>query len=247
MRIRLLGTGNAFHESGRGSQSILLEDGASGATLVDVGPTAPMAMARFDVAPDRVDRLFLTHLHGDHTAGWPFLLLDLTFRSRRTAPLDVWGPRGTEESLTGLARLCYQGLLDAPPFPIRWHELEIAEARDRETGDVRFDTVPMRHHPTSLAYRFRAGGATVAVSGDTAWCDGLERLAEGVDVLLVECTTVERQSHPHVSLSELRAGVERLAARRIVLVHLTDEVAEDLARDPLPRVVAGHDGLAIEV
>jgi ribonuclease BN (tRNA processing enzyme) len=247
LRVRLLGTGNAFHEDGRGSQCIALEPGTGGVTLVDVGPTAPMAMARFGVDRGSVDRVFLTHLHGDHTAGWPFLLLDLVFRSRRTEPLDVWGPRRVEETLRGLTRLCYQELLDRPPLDVRYRELDVAESADEDAGPLRFDVVPMLHDESSLGYRLHVDDRTVAVSGDTGWCPSLERLARGADLLLVECTSVARQDHPHVSLDELRENVGRLSCERIVLVHLTDEVAEDLARDPLARVVAGHDGMSIEV
>jgi len=247
MRVRLLGTGNAFHEDGRGSQCILLDTSPGAATLVDIGPTAPMAMGRWDVDPARVDQVFFTHLHGDHTAGWPFLVLDLTFRSRRTRPVELWGPPGLRNTLEGLTRLCYQGILDRPPFEVVYHEIDVAEADGCAAAAFRFDVLPMVHHETSVAYRFHVGGTTVAVSGDTGWCDNLERLSHGTDLLLVECTTVARQPHSHVSLEELRQGVGRLASERIVLVHLTDAVAEDLARDPLPRVVAGHDGLVVDL
>jgi ribonuclease BN (tRNA processing enzyme) len=247
MHVRLLGTGTAFHEDGRGSQCILLEPGGGATTLVDVGPSAPMAMSRFGVDPGRVGQVFFTHLHGDHTAGWPFLLLDFAFRSRRTAPIDVWGARGMRETLVGLTRLCYQSLLDRPPFEVRYRELERAEVEGKDATGLAFDALPMLHDESSLGYRFRCGEATVAISGDTGWCDNLERLSRGADMLIVECTTVGRQDHPHVSLDELRERAAGLASERIVLVHLPDEVAEELARDPVPRVVAGYDGLALEV
>jgi len=71
----------------------------------------------------------------------------------------------------------------------------------------------------------------------------LERLTLDSDVLILECTSLERQAFTHISLEEVREGRDRLGAAHIVLVHLTDEVAEELSLDPIPGVVAAHDGM----
>ena len=89
--IVALGTGDAFNAGGRGHTCWLVED-EQGACLVDAGGQALAALRRAGCAPDRIAAVHFTHLHGDHTAGWPFLLLDGMYRSQRTAPLDVTGP-----------------------------------------------------------------------------------------------------------------------------------------------------------
>lgn len=250
--LLFLGTGTAFNDDGRGSASLLVDRGAGAPFLVDVGPTALAALARAGRDPLSIDRLFVTHLHGDHTTGWPFLLLHLVFRGRRTAPFHVHGPHGTRDVLEGLSRLCYREVDERRTFEIVYDEIDVHEFRDRDGGPgLRFDGVPVDHHPSSLAYRFDlhtpAGAKRVAVTGDTRWCAGLEAVGAGTDLLIAECTTVERCGHAHLSLDEIRSGRSRLAARRIVLVHLTDAVAEQLALDPLPGVVAAHDGLVLDL
>ena len=92
-----------------------------------MGPTAAFRIQHFQVDLGELDRVFFTHLHGDHTAGWPFLLLQLAVREGRTRPLDVHGPRGLRACLEGLARLCYGELLEpgAVGFEIRYHELAV--------------------------------------------------------------------------------------------------------------------------
>jgi ribonuclease BN (tRNA processing enzyme) len=194
-----------------------------------------------------VDRLLLTHLHGDHVAGWPFVLLALDRQQRRRRPFDVWGPRGTAERLTALTRACYDELLaaDGLGFELRVHELDVAAHEGIDLGGgVWADVVPLDHHPSSLGWRLSGGGVTLAITGDTRWCPGLSRLVAGAGIAVVECTSVGRLDG-HLSLDELRERRDELAAERLVLVHLTDAVALALAADPVPGVMAAHDGMRV--
>ena len=244
-----LGTGTAFHTDGRGSQCVLVRPARGRPFLVDIGPTALAAAARYGVGLGEVERVFVTHLHGDHTAGWPFLLLEQRFLHARRAPLAAHGPAGLRATLDGLSRLCYGAVLDpaALGFELAVHELPVAPAERLVAGRLAFDVLPMDHDPSSLGYRFELGGTALGVSGDTRFCPNLERLAGSCDVLLVECTTLAVEPHAHVSLAELRERRARLRAGRVVLVHLPDAVAASLARDPLPGVIAAHDGLVLEI
>jgi ribonuclease BN (tRNA processing enzyme) len=248
--IRFLGTGNAFNLDGRLSQAILLQPTGGGPFLVDMGPTTTLAMEKLGIDAGALERIFVTHLHGDHTAGWPFLLLTLAYLRKRVRPLDVYGPLGTRRILETLVSACYGDIFagDRETFEIRYHEIPVAEDRGRAAGgDLRFDVVPVDHHPSSVGYCFHSGDRRVGITGDTRWCPGLERLAELSDVLVVECTSIEKQDYAHVSLDELRAARSRLASERIVLVHLMDSIEAALARDPIPGVVAATDGWLLEL
>jgi ribonuclease BN (tRNA processing enzyme) len=242
--IRVLGSGTAFNTDGRGSACLWMESPEVAPFLIDVGPTAMSAMQRAGLDCRRIDRVFLTHLHGDHTAGWPFLLLHLAVLARRKRPLQVVGPPGTRRVLEGLAELCYGEILAEHGFEVRYDEIAVEPAREIEAGDgLLLDTFPMEHHATSIGLLFRFGGARIGVSGDTAWCEALERLGRESDILFVECTSTTRQAPGHLFLDELRRRRDRLGSGLCVLVHLTDAVAEELARDPLPGVIAAHDGM----
>jgi ribonuclease BN (tRNA processing enzyme) len=242
--IQFLGTGNAFNSDGRGTQSILIAPGSASPFLVDLGPNSLQAMIRFDVDWRRIDRLFVTHLHGDHTAGWPFLLLNMIILDRRSRPFDVYGPVGVRRCLEGLATHCFGDVLERQAFDVRYHEIPVRKQQGIDGGfGMQLDLLPMSHHGTSIAYRFRVDDVAVAVSGDTAWCDNLEALGRASDLLIMECSSVEQEAPGHLWLQQLRQRRKSLGSAKVVLVHLTDAVAEDLARDPLPDLVAAYDGM----
>jgi len=249
--LRFYGTGDAFNTGGRGSQCLHVRAADGSSFLVDCGPTAVMAMEREGVEPRSVDRVFFTHHHGDHIGGWPFFLLHNMYAKPRTAPLDVHGSAGLEDRLAKLSTACYGEVLtpERIPFAVRYHEIPVAASSDLVTaaGDLRFDVVPMDHDPSSIGYRFRSGGSSFAITGDTRWCAGLEELARGVDRLVMECTTVHPHDHAHVSLDELREKRSRLAAKRILLVHTLDAVAEALAVEPIAGVGVASDGGTVAV
>jgi len=244
--LRFLGTGTAFNDDGRGSQAILVERSAGAPFLVDFGPTALAGLKLAGVPTAALDRLFLTHLHGDHTAGWPFLLLQMAHQECRELPFTVHGPRGCRRNLEQLAELCYQDAVAEPGFDLHYRELAVERAAGLDAGEgIVFDTYPMEHHPTSIAYRFQLDGRRIGISGDTAWNAELEAIASECDTLVLECTSVAPLPVPHISLEQLRLQRGRLSCPRILLVHLTDKVAQELGRDPIAGVVATHDGLRV--
>lgn len=250
VRLVFLGTGNAFNTDGRHSPALWVEPRERSPFLVDIGPTTLAAIERSRLQPSAIDRVFLTHLHGDHTAGWPFLALHATFVDRRKRPIEVVGPIGTKEQLARLAAGSYPELLDPSkaPFEVRVRELPVARAQGVQLeADLRFDVIPLEHHASSIGYRFHVAGKTFAVTGDTRWCPGLEELSQGCDLLIVECSSVERQAYAHVSLDEIREGVSRLGAARVALVHLIDAVSQALEGKPVPGVFATQDGMELEL
>src|SRR5206468_11390929 len=106
-RLRFLGCGDAFSSGGRLQTCFHLE-GGNEPMLIDCGATALVALKRERIDPASIGWVVLSHLHGDHFAGLPWLILDGQFASR-TRPLVIGGPPGTEGRFKQAFEALYPG------------------------------------------------------------------------------------------------------------------------------------------
>jgi ribonuclease BN (tRNA processing enzyme) len=95
MKLTVIGSGDAFSAGGRFQSCYMVEDGGS-RYLLDFGATSLLALQRSAIAPNSIRAVLISHLHGDHFGGLPFLFIDAIFISRRTEPLIIAGPPGIE-------------------------------------------------------------------------------------------------------------------------------------------------------
>src|ERR1700757_2563184 len=106
MQVRFVGCGDAFGSGGR-SNTCFHFTGESANFLIDCGASSLPALKRLGIVRDDIDLILITHFHGDHFAGLPFLLLDAQF-SRRTRPLVIAGPKGIEMRLTQVMEALFE-------------------------------------------------------------------------------------------------------------------------------------------
>lgn len=244
MRVTFLGSGDAFGSGGRFNTCFLVE-GTAGTALIDCGATSLVALRRAAIEPNDIRTIFISHLHGDHFGGLPVFLLDARMVSRRRAPLTVTGPPGLASRLTeameALFRRSSQSQLD---FELDVRELE-AE-RDYAIGGfaVRcFEVVHFSGAP-SYALRLEADGKILTYSGDTEWTGTLVPAAQGADLFICECYQYDKRVKFHLDYMTIAARREELAARRIVLTHMSQAMLDRLDEIELE---AAEDGLAIEI
>jgi ribonuclease BN (tRNA processing enzyme) len=237
--LRVLGCGDAFGSGGRSHTSFFL-DAPDAKLLIDFGASALVAMHRLGIDPGVVDAVVLSHLHGDHFGGLPFLLLDAAFISCRSRPLIVAGPPGTDRRLRDAMDAMFPGHWTTP----RRCALDFIELEDGRPISVAGATVTgyrVLHDSGAPAFALRvaSGGRTIAYSGDTAWTDRLLDAARGADLFLCEASSFEAPIPNHLTYQTVAANRDRFAARHIVLTHLGDDVLSQ--RDRLALDVA-EDG-----
>ncbi len=226
MRVRFLGTGNAFNSSAKGNQCLAVEVGDASWWL-DCGPTSVLQAARFDVSLDTLQGVCLTHLHGDHGLGLPMLLLHLLYIERRDAPFYVVGPPGTEAYVQAAWKLAYPDVSQRPlSFPLEVIELDGERAETVDLAGVSLETRAMAHTIPVNGYRLRYGPHTLALSGDTGTTPALDALGADADLLVIECSFMEPFGRAlHMSVAEHRAGLP-YGARQVALIHTGPDVWE---------------------
>jgi ribonuclease BN (tRNA processing enzyme) len=240
--VRVLGCGDAFGSGGRLHTSFML-DAPGTRLLIDCGTSALIAMHRSRIDPARLDAVVLSHLHGDHFGGLPFLLLDAAFVSRRSTPLLVAGPPGTLARLRRTTEALFPGFWGA-----RGHALvRTITWRDRRPAAVAGATVtPFRvaHESGAPAFAVRVscGGCTVAYSGDTGWTPSLLAAAEGSDLFICEATSYDRTIPAHLTYAAVARHREAFRTRRLVLTHLGPDM---IARSASLAVESLRDGQRI--
>jgi ribonuclease BN (tRNA processing enzyme) len=242
VEIRFVGSGDAFGSGGRFQTCIRLRvDGAT--ALVDCGATSLTAMKAQGIDPGEVDAVVVSHLHGDHFGGLPFLVLDGQF-SRRTTPLTVLGPVGTRDRLRAAMEILYPGSTGVQRrFDVTVVELDGAGgAQHAGPLTVRGWEVDHASGAPALAVSVTAGGRSFGYSGDTAWTPALVRAADGVDVFACEAYTYDRDVRYHLAYRTLCEHAHELAAGRLVLTHMGPSMLERL---PEAGHQVAHDGLLL--
>ena len=270
-QVVLLGTGTPNAEPDRSGPAvaIVVDDVPY---LVDFGPgVVRRAAGAFErgvkgLEPRLLRIAFVTHLHSDHTAGYPDLIFTPAVLER-DAPLHVYGPKGLRAMTVHVLRAWSEDV------KVRLHHLEPAKSAGYEVrihesvpGTVYRDSrvsvtaFSVKHGAWKHAYgyRFDTPDRTVVVSGDTTPSENVIQACNGCDILVHEVySTSGFQARPaewqryhrayHTSATELADVATRARPGLLVLYHqlfwdaseetLLDEVRQGYSG----KVVSGHD------
>jgi ribonuclease BN (tRNA processing enzyme) len=223
VELRVIGSGDAFGSGGR-FQACLLLHGPGGDVLLDCGATSLVAMKRAGVDPSGIDHLIISHLHGDHFGGLPFLVLDGQF-SRRVRPLHIAGPSGVRERVESAMEVFFPGSTTvARQFDVAYTEL--VDRIPARVGPVTVTPFAVDHASGAPAYALHVdyGGKSIAYSGDTAWTDALIAVARGADLFVCESYSFDKDVKYHLAYRRLLAERHRLDCRRILLTHMSADM-----------------------
>jgi ribonuclease Z len=199
-KVTLLGTGYPTPRMDRFGPSTLVEAGAT-RLLFDSGRGTMQRINQIDPNAKTFDKLFLTHLHSDHTTGIPDLWITGTLRGRYDNPLRIWGPKRTENMMYHiqeafkvdvkvrgeLRKNSGLSLRDGTRIEV----CDIDEGFIFEENGIRVIPFRVNHHDLysdepSLGYRFECDGRSLVISGDTCYCENLVKYSRGVDLLVHE-------------------------------------------------------------
>lgn len=279
-KVVLLGTGTPNPDPKHAGSSIAILVGET-PYLVDFGAgivrqTAKMTPQYGGKYPalnaKNLKRAFLTHLHSDHTVGFPDLLLT-PWVLERDEPLEVYGPVGTK-NLTDNILNAYKADIDyrlnglEPANENGWkvntHEFE-EDGIIYQDSLVKVEAFKVVHGSwtNAFGFRFTTADKTIVISGDTRPCENILKYSKGADILIHEVYSYEKWTKRndfwqkyhkanHTSTYELGELAAKAKPGKVVLYHLLfwgaseADLLNEISEKYKGEVIVGSDFMVVE-
>lgn len=242
--VRFVGSGDSFGSGGR-FQTCILIDAPGRRFAIDFGASSLIALKQQGIEHNSIDAVLLTHLHGDHCAGVPFMLMDAMLAAKRTRPLTIAGPQDTRVRMQQIGEALFPGMHTmVPKFPLEYIEMEMC--KPNKVLELLVTPQPARHtaqtHPTAL--RVEVAGKVVAYTGDGEWSEDLAAIGQDADLLIVESYFYAKPVKWHLNYPALRLHKASFGAKRIILTHMSQEMLAHLHEVPEE---CAADGLVVQL
>jgi ribonuclease BN (tRNA processing enzyme) len=208
---------------------------------------------------------FLTHLHSDHTLGYPDLILTPWIMGR-TLPLNVFGPQGTQKMTNHIIRAYnldikerINGLEPANPSGYKVNVNEIKPGVIYEDKNIKVEAFPVNHGTLpSFGYKFNTHNEKIVISGDTAPFDECIDFYKECDILVHEVYSSKMfetlppewkkyHSNVHTSSYELAEIASKVKPELLILYHQLfwgaseAELVAEVKERYTGKVVSGND------
>ena len=242
-QLVLLGTGTPFANPERSGPSLaIVVNNVS--YVVDCGPGVVRRAEQANqkgiksLAAENIKKLFITHLHTDHTAGYPDIIFTPAVLDRNS-PLEVYGPLGLKNMTTHILQaysedmnIRINGLEKGNKNGYKVNVHEVGSGIIYKDSNIIVKAFKVNHGSwrSALGFRFETADKTIVVSGDCTFSEALIKNAKDCDILVHEVYSEEglnkreqrwKDYHStfHTSTSQLAAIANKVKPKLLVLTH----------------------------
>jgi ribonuclease BN (tRNA processing enzyme) len=216
MKLTFLGTGSAINAGDFGASLLINEN-----ILIDAPEGITQTLRKFGGDISGLDTIIITHLHGDHVFGLPFLLLEYMLKPRES-PLSILAPAGAQKLLIKLTELAFPGeeaermLAPARPFYIVHAD---GKGTTIKNISIKSHRIP---HGSIETYGIEVGGQggkKIFYAPDISYSDELVNIIETVDVAILDATTSEPILADHMSMKQVNDLAGKFPGKEFMLTH----------------------------
>lgn len=241
IKLKVVGSGDAFSSGGKLQTCFFFEvDGFK--FLIDCGATSLAGLKKNNIDVSELDLILITHLHGDHFGGLPFILLD-TIQNLRNKELQIIGPKSIEEKSWDLFDMLYPSSAKS----IQKDKIIFSSYHSEEefsSGFIKILAYPVIHTKETYPHglRIMVKDKVISYSGDTEWCNNLISIAKDSNLFICECTYFDKQVKGHLNYQTIFNNLQLLGCKNILLTHLDDEMLNN--KDNISLQIA-EDGMRL--
>jgi ribonuclease BN (tRNA processing enzyme) len=258
MRLTVLGKSPSWQDAGGACSGYLVEEDGT-AVLVDCG-NGVFAKLRERIDYVDVDAVVISHLHADHFLDLVPYSYALTYAPRQQpVPVDRWPgtdcpacpalhvPPGAQQLFRRVVGAWGNEDLIENAFELR----EYDPASEIEVGPIRITFQPVPHFTETFAMSISStnGSGRIVYGADSSPTEALTEFAREADLMLVEATLPRPERtgmRGHLTPEEAGGHARGAAAKRLVLVHISDELDANWARDEAAQAFGGPVEVASE-
>jgi ribonuclease BN (tRNA processing enzyme) len=256
MKLTFLGTGAPAAFMKRNTVSIYFEVDKK-KILLDCGYGTLSAMREKKIDFEKIDLVFISHLHPDHIADlWPLVFLTHALRkwdlkNYRKKPLQFWGNKLLSPYIKQQRKMTWKG--ENLDFDLSINRL----AKFKKFDNLTVSAIETNHYKMpSLAFKFDCGGKSFIFSGDIGWGDKIPAFIEfckGVDVLIIDGgKAIGYEGTKHLEPFQISQLARDANPKKVVVVHLTDIDSPAQIKDAISEfykgeVLIARDGMELKV
>ncbi len=215
MKCTFIGVGSAF-DAVQTNVSMLVEANDH-RILLDCGFNAAHGCMRLIPDPSTIDVVWISHFHGDHFFGLPFLLGSF-FTAGRIKELYICGPQGVEDKVCQAIDLAYPSLRVKLAFNVIFCEFRPGDVKSVAGFSLR--TSAIEHSGSALALRLESTGKSVFYSGDGQLIEDCRSIAKKADLGILESYGLDDTVKGHSSVTKCIDFATSAGMVKVALVHL---------------------------
>ena len=187
--------------------------------------------------------IIITHLHADHYADLPALILNLEVEEN-LKPIYIAGPKGLKENLIKLCHIYYQDFFDKF-FEEKIKFIEILP--ETKVIDVLNDydiKIQKVNHCNIESYGYIINNK-LGITGDTCLCKEVLNIFENSEIVITDISMIEGTNY-HMGIDDIET-IRKKYKNKIIATHLRDDTREELKKKCLKDVIIKEDGVEMIV